>query len=114
MPRHCLTGAELSASDVYAILDRAAALKAEPHASKVLDGKSVALIFEKPSTRTRVSFDVGEGLARVVAGGEHGHDRHCALAGELVEDRVGARADADRRYVPRQYARSVGGRLTAG
>lgn len=59
MPRHCLTGAELSTSDVHAILDRAAALKAEPHASKVLDGRSVALIFEKPSTRTRVTFDVG-------------------------------------------------------
>ncbi|MDO9355145.1 MAG: ornithine carbamoyltransferase, partial [Solirubrobacteraceae bacterium] len=59
MPRHCLSGAELSTSDVHAILDRAVALKADPHASKVLDGRSVALIFEKPSTRTRVTFDVG-------------------------------------------------------
>lgn len=59
MTRHCLTGAELSADDVHAILDRAAELKAEPLASQVLAGRSVALIFEKPSTRTRVSFDVG-------------------------------------------------------
>lgn len=58
-PRHCLTGAELSTADVHAILDRAAELKADPWASQALRGKSVALIFEKPSTRTRVSFDAG-------------------------------------------------------
>ncbi|MBJ7471865.1 MAG: ornithine carbamoyltransferase [Solirubrobacteraceae bacterium] len=57
--RHCLTGAELSTADVHAILDRAAELKADPWGSTVLSGKSVALIFEKPSTRTRVSFDAG-------------------------------------------------------
>lgn len=57
--RHCLTGAELSPADLHAILDRAAELKADPWGSTVLAGKSVALIFEKPSTRTRVSFDAG-------------------------------------------------------
>jgi ornithine carbamoyltransferase len=59
LPRHCLTGAELSTSDVHAILDRAAELKAAPLSSQVLAGKSVALIFQKPSTRTRLSFDAG-------------------------------------------------------
>jgi len=59
LPRHLLTGAELSAADLDALLARAAALKAAPHASRVLEGRGVALLFEKPSTRTRVSFEVG-------------------------------------------------------
>ncbi len=58
MPRHFLTGAELSASELDALLDRALALKAAPLSSNALTGHSVALIFEKPSTRTRVSFEV--------------------------------------------------------
>jgi ornithine carbamoyltransferase len=59
MPRHFLTGAELTAVELDALLDRALALKAAPLSSSALAGHSVALIFEKPSTRTRVSFEVG-------------------------------------------------------
>ncbi len=58
-PRHFLTGAELSAAELRALLDRALALKAEPLSSRALAGRSVALLFEKPSTRTRISFEVG-------------------------------------------------------
>jgi ornithine carbamoyltransferase len=51
------------AADLRAILDDAMArksrLKAGPSATKPLEGKVLAMIFEKPSTRTRVSFDVG-------------------------------------------------------
>ena len=36
-----------------------AKLKAHEKASKPLEGKTLAMIFERPSTRTRVSFDVG-------------------------------------------------------
>src|ERR1700740_3316184 len=59
MPRHFLTGAELTPDEMDGLLDRAAELKAAPLCSNALAGKSVALIFQKPSTRTRVSFEVG-------------------------------------------------------
>ena len=59
MPRHFLTGEELSSAELESLLDRAAELKADPAASRALAGRTVALIFEHPSTRTRVSFEVG-------------------------------------------------------
>ncbi len=59
MPLHFLTGAELSAVELDALLDRALELKAAPLSSRALAGRSVALIFQKPSTRTRLSFEVG-------------------------------------------------------
>jgi ornithine carbamoyltransferase len=59
LPRHFLTGAELSADELRALLDRGLELKAEPRASSALAGRQVALLFEKPSTRTRVTFEVG-------------------------------------------------------
>jgi ornithine carbamoyltransferase len=59
MRRSFLTGAELSAAELDALLTRALELKADPLSSRALNGRSVALIFEKPSTRTRLSFDVG-------------------------------------------------------
>ena len=59
MPRHLLTGTELSREDIGALLHRALELKAEPLASRALAGKSVALVFQRPSTRTRLSYEVG-------------------------------------------------------
>jgi ornithine carbamoyltransferase len=58
-PRHFLTGSELSAVDLEALLDRAAELKLAPRSSHALSERTVGLVFEKPSTRTRVSFEVG-------------------------------------------------------
>jgi ornithine carbamoyltransferase len=49
----------LSADELHALLDRGLELKAEPRASSALAGRHVALVFEKPSTRTRVTFEVG-------------------------------------------------------
>jgi ornithine carbamoyltransferase len=57
--RHLLTGEELTGAELTSLLARAEELKADRHASGALAGKSVALIFERPSTRTRVSFEVG-------------------------------------------------------
>ena len=59
MARHFLTGAELTAAELSALLDRALELKQAPLSSRALAGRSVALIFQKPSTRTRLSFEVG-------------------------------------------------------
>jgi ornithine carbamoyltransferase len=59
MPRHLLTGRELGADELQALLERALELKAAPLSSQALASRSVALVFERPSTRTRVSFEVG-------------------------------------------------------
>jgi ornithine carbamoyltransferase len=57
--RHFLTGDELTPAELSALLDRAVELKADRQASRALEGRSVALVFERPSTRTRVSFEAG-------------------------------------------------------
>jgi ornithine carbamoyltransferase len=59
LPRDLLTGEELSPDELDALLDRALALKADPRGSDALAGRTVALIFQRPSTRTRVSFEAG-------------------------------------------------------
>jgi ornithine carbamoyltransferase len=59
LARHLLTGTELQRDDLRVLLDRADALKAAPLSSRALEGRSVALIFERPSTRTRLSFEAG-------------------------------------------------------
>ncbi|MCA0278381.1 MAG: ornithine carbamoyltransferase [Proteobacteria bacterium] len=60
--RHFTDLSAMSGSDLRGILDDAAARKARLKAgerSKPLEGKVLAMIFDKPSTRTRISFDVG-------------------------------------------------------
>jgi ornithine carbamoyltransferase len=59
LTRHFLTGEELSPAELAALLDRAAELKAAPRSSRALEGAVVALVFERPSTRTRLSFEAG-------------------------------------------------------
>jgi ornithine carbamoyltransferase len=57
-----LTGEELGAFELGKLLDRAVELKAgrrDGVGRDALAGRSVALVFERPSTRTRISFDVG-------------------------------------------------------
>jgi ornithine carbamoyltransferase len=68
MVRHFLSAADLTRTEAEALLDRAQALKAESrnggHARDAngalpLQGKTLALVFEKPSLRTRVAFEAG-------------------------------------------------------
>jgi ornithine carbamoyltransferase len=55
-----LTGAEWTTSDVRDLLQRTSDIKAKPaRYASTLRGKHIALIFEKPSLRTRVTFEVG-------------------------------------------------------
>lgn len=60
MTRHFLRDDDLSPKEQAEVLDLAAKLKNDPYFSKVFEGpQTVALIFDKTSTRTRVSFSVG-------------------------------------------------------
>ena len=59
MTRHFLADDDLSPAEQAEVLDLAAELKLDRLGSRALEGKSVAVVFEKPSTRTRLSFEVG-------------------------------------------------------
>jgi ornithine carbamoyltransferase len=60
MPRHFLRDDDLSAAEQKQVLDLADAMKVTPLADKSLAGpKTVAVLFEKNSTRTRLSFESG-------------------------------------------------------
>ena len=59
-----LTGEELDREELLALLERAEELKrgrGQGVGQDSLAGRSLALVFERPSTRTRVSFEVGVG-----------------------------------------------------
>ena len=57
--RHFLDLDDFDAATLRSILERGSALKKAGRTDKPLAGKTLAMIFEKPSTRTRVSFEVG-------------------------------------------------------
>jgi ornithine carbamoyltransferase len=60
--RHFLADDDLSPAEQAEVLDLAAALKKtryDASAGRPLAGRSVAVVFEKPSTRTRLSFEIG-------------------------------------------------------
>ena len=93
MTRHFLDLDQVPVEELRHILTRAAQIKVErdgksklfPDENQALDGKIVALIFEKPSTRTRLSFDVGVrqmGGATIVLSGSELQLGH----GETVAD----------------------------
>jgi ornithine carbamoyltransferase len=58
--KHLLSLKDYSRADIEEIFDLARKVKARPgDYRKALDGKTLAMIFQKPSTRTRVSFETG-------------------------------------------------------
>src|SRR5437660_223580 len=59
MPRHLLRDDDLTPAEQLAVLDLADELKRDRYAHRPLAGHPVAVIFDKASTRTRVSFEVG-------------------------------------------------------
>lgn len=81
-PRHFLDIRDLEAADLRAIIEDAKAMKAAraglpkgaPDPAPALPGRALAMIFEKPSTRTRVSFDIAirqlGGSALILSGAE--------------------------------------------
>src|SRR4029079_9399699 len=56
-PRHFLDIDQYETGDLHSIIDLGVAYKNGRH-DRPLEGKMLAMIFEKPSTRTRVSFEV--------------------------------------------------------
>lgn len=60
MPRHFLADDDLTPAEQAQVLELAAAMKRDPYARRPLEGpQSVAVLFDKTSTRTRFSFDAG-------------------------------------------------------
>jgi ornithine carbamoyltransferase len=60
MLRHFLADDDLSATEQQWVLDEADRMKKDRFAARPLAGpRSVAVVFEKPSTRTRLSFEIG-------------------------------------------------------
>ena len=57
-PKHFLNFENFSRQDLINIIDRAIEIKSKSETSNVFDKKTLGLIFQKPSTRTRVSFEV--------------------------------------------------------
>ncbi len=85
-PKHLISLKDYSRDDIEEIFELAQKMKADPDAFKQsLQGKTLAMIFQKPSTRTRVSFEVGMfqlgGLAVVL-----NHDEIHLSVGESVAD----------------------------
>ena len=57
-PKHFLNFENFSRQDLVHIIDRAIEIKSNSETSNIFDKKTLGLIFQKPSTRTRVSFEV--------------------------------------------------------
>ncbi|MFO0615129.1 MAG: ornithine carbamoyltransferase [Polyangiaceae bacterium] len=103
MLQHLLAVADLSRADLEAILGVAREYKRDPHRSpNLLRGESVTLYFNKPSTRTRLSFETAVhrlgGLPIVVGPSDLQMGR-----GETIEDSARVISKYSRVFVTRTY-----------
>ncbi len=96
-PRHLLRDDDLSPAEQAQVLDLAAALKADRFSRRPLEGpRTVALLFDKPSTRTRLSFAVGvaelggHALTLDAAGTQLGRGEPVADTGRVLGRQVAA------------------------
>ena len=105
MVKHLLSINDLSKKDIDWIFKKSAQLKRAHYAGKdqkLLDRKSLALLFAKPSTRTRVSFEVG----MTQLGGQA-----VDLAGGAIQLFSGRESVADTAKVLSRYVDFVAARL---
>lgn len=106
MTRHFLKDTDLAPDEQAAVLDLAAELKAAPYSQRPLEGpQTVAVLFDKTSTRTRVSFSAGisqlGGAPLIINPGESqlGHKESIADSARVFDRMVSA-------IVWRTYAQS--------
>lgn len=60
VPRSLLSSAQLDEPEIQVVLDLARQMRHDwPTPPRTLENKAIALVFEKPSLRTRISFDIG-------------------------------------------------------
>ncbi len=99
-----LRTADLSVGDLAALLELAAAYKRQPHRQRgLLAGESVVLYFNKPSTRTRISFETA--VARLGAAPVAVGPNDLQLGrGETIEDTARVMSRYARAFVIRTFA----------
>jgi ornithine carbamoyltransferase len=100
MGRDFLDIADLDADELRQVLDLAHAIKAGRWTGRPLEGRHVAMLFQKPSHRTRVSFEVG--IARLGGGTTTLSEQDVQLG---VRETVGDAARVLDRYVDAVVAR---------
>ena len=84
---HLLTLLDYSSEEIDALLCLAAVIKATPEKySKALQGKSIVTLYEKPSLRTRVTFDIG--IAKLGGHSVYLEIKAAPLVNETVADVV--------------------------
>ena len=72
--RHFLTLSDLTKQELETLIKRASELRKMQHAGEIYQpfvGRTLGMIFEKSSTRTRISFETGMGSLAVVLSSCH-------------------------------------------